>query len=93
MDEWSRFELKGHVFVAYLPSSREEPKVFTLVVSKEGQEVRRETVPLLYEPVFGPDVGDVAALNERVEEVVRELGLEDDDGSRGGAGPEVEEQT
>jgi hypothetical protein len=77
MDEWSRFELGGHLFVAFLPSSDDEDQVFTLVVSKDGRELRREAIPLLHRPIFGPDAGDVAALNARVEAVIRELGLED----------------
>lgn len=76
MQEWSRFELSGHVFIAYLPSNDQEPQHFTISVLKDGTEIRRETVPLLYRPVFGPDVGDVAALNAKVEQIIAELGLE-----------------
>jgi hypothetical protein len=78
MFEWGRFGLAGHLFVAFLPNSDQEPLEFTLVVTKtdDGTEVRREHIPLNYAPIFGPDAGDVAMLNERVEAIIRELGLE-----------------
>lgn len=75
MDEWNRFELGGHVFVAYLPSAASEAPTFTLSVLKSGTEIRRETLPLLYPPIFGPDAEDVARLDDRVEAVIKELGL------------------
>lgn len=76
MEEWSRFELTGHTFIASLPANDQEAQVFTISVLKDGTEIRRETVPLLYRPIYGPDAGDVVTLNVKVEEIIAELGLE-----------------
>lgn len=76
MQEWARFELKGHSFVAYLPSDDAEESVFTLSVVSDGTELRREKIALFHRPIFGPDVEDVAMLNEKVEEIIADLGLE-----------------
>lgn len=76
MQEWSRFELKGHTFVAYLPSDDTEESVFSISVLKDGAELRREKIALFHRPIFGPDVEDVAMLNEKVEEIIADLGLE-----------------
>ena len=76
MQEWAQFELKGHTFIAYLPSDDTEEQVFTISVLKDGTELHRETVALFHRPIFGPDVEDVATLNEKVEEIIADLGLE-----------------
>ena len=73
--EWSRFELGGYTFIASLPDSAAEEQVFTIHVRRGAAEIRSETVPLFHPPLFGPDVDDVAALQERVEEIIRELDL------------------
>jgi hypothetical protein len=70
------FSIKDHNFECYLPSNSDEPQVWTLIVAKAGKEIRRDTVPLSHEPIFGPDVDDVLARDERVEEIIKELGLE-----------------
>ncbi len=75
-EEIGAFVLADHHFACFLPDGPDEPQVWTIVVTKDGREVRRETVPLMYEPRFGPDVGDCAARDERVEEIIKELGLE-----------------
>ncbi|MCI0431768.1 MAG: hypothetical protein L0210_14655 [Rhodospirillales bacterium] len=76
MLEWSRFELKAHTFIAYLPSDGKEESVFTVAVLKDSAEIRREKIELFHRPIFGPDVDDVARLNEKVEEIIADLGLE-----------------
>jgi len=75
MQEWRRFDLAGYVFVAYLPSNETETG-WRLTVTAAGETVRDEVIPMLHPPVFGPDVEDVAALDQRVEVLIRELGLE-----------------
>jgi hypothetical protein len=76
MQEWSRFELKDHTFIAYLPSDATEESVFTVSVLKAGTEIRSEKIRLFHRPIFGPDVEDVAKLNEKVEAIIADLGLE-----------------
>ncbi len=72
----SSFTLAGHVFTAELPASSADPQVWTITVAKGDVIVRTETIPLMYRPVFGPDVGDVASRDARIEEIIKELGLE-----------------
>jgi hypothetical protein len=79
MTEWSRFERGGDTFIASLPDSAAEAQVFAICVMRGDRVIRSETVPLIHQPIFGPDVGDVAALEERVEEIVTELGLKEHD--------------
>jgi hypothetical protein len=76
MEEAGTFDLADHTFTCYLPSSDAEDQVWTIIVTKHGETVRRETIPLMYRPVWGPDVGDCAARDARVEEIIKELGLE-----------------
>ena len=70
------FTIANHVFTCFLPTSDEDEQVWTITVTKDGQEVRRETLPLLYRPIFGPDVADCAFRDERIEQIIKELGLE-----------------
>jgi hypothetical protein len=79
MTEWSRFELGGYTFTASLPDSAAEAQVFAIRVLRGAAEIRSETLPLIHPPIFGPDADDVAALNERVEEIIAELGLKEHD--------------
>ncbi len=70
------FTLADHVFTCFLPRSDNDPRVWTVIVTKDGREVRREEIPLAYRPIFGPDVSDVATRDARVEEIIKELGLQ-----------------
>jgi hypothetical protein len=82
MSEWSRFELDGYTFIASLPDKYVDEQVFTICVMRGDATIRSETIPLIHEPIFGPDVDDVASLNGRVEEIITELGLGKDDEAR-----------
>lgn len=73
---WGTFSLNDHTFTCRLPASFEEPQVWTILVEKTGEMVRHETIPLDYPSIWGPDVSDVARLNERIEAIIKELGLE-----------------
>lgn len=74
-DPYGVFDLAGCHFACYLPMSGSDEQVWTIIVTKDGKEVRRDKVQLLHAPVFGPDVGDVGSLNDRVEEMIKEMGL------------------
>jgi hypothetical protein len=73
-DPWGEFDLAGHHFSAHLPGG--PPDVWTIIVTRDDEEVRRETVSMMHAPRFGPDQEDVARLDRRIEEIIRELGLE-----------------
>jgi hypothetical protein len=76
MTVYASFTLKEHRFEAYIPDSDEEPHRFTLVITLGDKEIRREYIPMHYPCLFGVDVADIADLEERTEEIIRELGLE-----------------
>lgn len=75
-EPWGTFSLNGHDFTCRLPASFDEPQVWTILVEKSGEVVRRETIPLDYPSTWGPDTCDVNQLNERIEEIIKELRLE-----------------
>lgn len=74
---WGVFTLGGYEFTSYIPAGPSDPLVWTIVVEKDGTEVRRETIAMIHEPLFGADIEDVRALDDRTDEIVREMGLED----------------
>ena len=73
---YASFDLKGYRFEAFMPVDEEAPHEFSVVVSKDGLIVRREAVPMMYPCLFGVDVADKAALEERTEAIIKELGIE-----------------
>jgi hypothetical protein len=72
---FGQFSENGYKVEAYMPRTSAQPRQWTIKVYNEGDDeaLRIETVPMLYEPVFGPDVEDKAALEERVDSLMREL--------------------
>lgn len=70
------FTLAGHVFACFLPNSDSDLQVWTITVTKAGQEVHREEIPLTHRPIFGPDVSDIDTRDARIEEIIKELGLD-----------------
>lgn len=76
MMAYGEFELAGHRFVAFGPESDADPREWQIVVSKDGEEVLREKVPMLYAPRFGVDVEDAAARDAAVERIIKKLELE-----------------
>ena len=73
---YASFDLKGYSFESFIPANEEAPHEFTVVVSKDGVTIRRETVPMMYPSLFGIDVADNAALEEHTEAIIKELGIE-----------------
>jgi hypothetical protein len=76
MTRHGEFFLGGYRFQALMPSGDDEPRQWAIVVAHDGKEVRRETLPMLYPPRFGVDMSDLSALNQRIEEIIAEMGLE-----------------
>lgn len=74
---WGEFVLEGYHFHAeYGDNEKGSPNWFLTVSDQEGGARRCIEIPMLYTPTFGPDVDDVATLNEKVKEVIKELSLE-----------------
>lgn len=79
MKEWSRTEVEDCVITASLAESAAEAQVFSIRVARGDVELRREKIPLVYPVAFEPHYEDVATLDERIEEIIMELGLARDD--------------
>lgn len=74
--EWSRFDLKGWQFRAYLPNSDNDPQEWHVTIIDPQKVIHTLTVPMDYAPVWGPDASDVFALNEAIEVFIAEHGIE-----------------
>lgn len=72
-DLFGTFEEKGYCFEALMPASDEERCEFRLQVKANGGLLLDIPVAMLYRPIFGPDVGDVAALEDLTDRVVTAL--------------------
>lgn len=71
---WGDFDLEGYHFNAeYGDNKQGHPNWFLTVSDQKGSATRCFEIPMVYTPTFGPDVGDVATLNEKVEAVIKEL--------------------
>jgi hypothetical protein len=84
MIEYSRFSLKDCTFIAYGPESDGEVREWTLRVNQnvyednkqEAKLIKEVKIPIAHRPIFGYDVEDLERLDEKVEEIVKELKLE-----------------
>lgn len=74
-DLFGKFDIDGGTMYAYGPDI-DEDRYWRVVYEKDDWVVYQEKIDMLYEPVFGYDAGDIAALNKRVEEIIKELDLE-----------------
>lgn len=63
---WAAFTENGFLFEAFLPESEDESQVWTVRISR-GAEAHMHQLRLTWPPQFGPDGGDIAAL-ERLSE-------------------------
>ena len=76
MDEWSEFLLKGWNFTAYMPSTDSETQQWTMAITDPLGHKIAMYVPMFHAPIFGPDVEDVAALNDAVESFITDDGID-----------------
>lgn len=67
------FEEKGYTLEAFMPRSTAERTEFRVVVRRGTVPLFAATVPMLYPPRFGVDVGDLATLEEATDRLLREL--------------------
>lgn len=75
-DLFGKFGIDGGTLYAYGPASDEEFQDWLVVYEKDNEIIHEEYVSMMYAPVFGYDAEDIAALNSRVEEIIKELDLE-----------------
>ena len=71
---WNEFSENGYKFEAFIPTDSSEA-AWLLKVTNEttGDVVVQREIPMLRAPIFGPDVDDVATLNQVVEEELGKL--------------------
>lgn len=70
-----QFDLEDWHFEKFEPGSDSEPREVHIVATN-GTQTRRWTVPLFHPNIFGLDVEDAESVNAKVEEAIKELGLE-----------------
>lgn len=74
---WGEFILNDHLFQSsYYADDELENRHWETKVSKNNEIIKKLNIPMMYNPIFGPDVEDVARLEEETEKIIQELGLE-----------------
>ena len=74
MIEYGSFEESGYKITAFMPSGDHEPREWYVTFENEGLAAKELRIPMLYAPIFGPDVADVAELEEKVDAMLKDLG-------------------
>lgn len=81
LDLYGTFSEGGYLVKAFMPVRPSQTRQWTIrvyeegaaIVEEEAEPLRERTIRMVHEPVFGPDASDVAALEDGVEELMREL--------------------
>jgi hypothetical protein len=73
MLKWSEYRESGVLFEAYLPEHEAEPQEWLLRASRDGWILVEQQLRLDWTPRFGPEVGDIAALESALDELLRKL--------------------
>lgn len=58
---------------AFMPCDETELNQWTIRIFKDTVLIRQETIPMDYVPTFGPDVSDVAVMEERTDQLLKEM--------------------
>jgi hypothetical protein len=67
------FAEKGYRFRAYLPERASEARAFRVTLSHGRKRLHEFRVPMLHEPRFGPDAGDVHTLEAITDAILKLL--------------------
>jgi hypothetical protein len=59
---FGNFEEKGYRFRAFIPEAASEDIAFRVEILHADKPLHEFRVPMVYEPRFGPDAGDVRTL-------------------------------
>lgn len=73
---YAEFELRGHSFQSWQPANDKARRELVIEVRKDGELILTEKVQMYHENRFGVDIEDNAALEDKTEEIIRELGLQ-----------------
>ncbi|MEK6857861.1 MAG: hypothetical protein AABX39_04710 [Nanoarchaeota archaeon] len=71
MIKYGSFEEKGYTIEAYMTSSGQSEWYVKAI--KDNKVVKEIRIPMMYTPVFGPDVSDVSELEQKTDELLKEL--------------------
>lgn len=70
---FSSFTEWGYTFIVFLPSSSRGRPEFMVKVFHNGRAVKEFSVPMTYDPIYGPDAADVALLEKMSGKALKEL--------------------
>lgn len=73
MVKWSDYEQDGVIFEAFLPSDETETQEWLVRASRGGILLTERRIRLTWVPRFGPDISDVAQLEEALDGMLVEL--------------------
>ena len=73
MLKYGHFEEADTVYEAFLPESDRESGGWLIRASRRGHVVAERNVQIEWRPLFGPDVGDVAALEAGLDRLIRDI--------------------
>jgi hypothetical protein len=76
MLKWHELEEGQTLYEAFLPEHDLDPQEWLLRAVRRGHVVAERRVPLVWRPTFGPDGGDIAALEAALESLIADLGAE-----------------
>ena len=73
MLKWGEFTEGETLYEAFHPESDKDGGSWLIRVVLRGHVVAERHVPMLYRPTFGPDIGDVAALEAALDQLIGEV--------------------
>lgn len=75
MLKWAEFVDENTLYEAFLPESDLDGSAWLLRAVRRGHVVAERAVPMVHRPAFGPDSGDVLALEEALDRLIDSIRL------------------
>ena len=72
---YGSFEIAGGRMSAYM-NTASDPAEWIIEFVKDGERAWEDRILLQRDPTFGPDAADELLLGQRIEELIKEYGLE-----------------
>lgn len=73
MLKWGEFTEDGTIYEAFHPESDKDGGSWMIRVVRRGHVISERHIPMIYRPTFGPDTGDVAALERALDQLIGEV--------------------
>lgn len=73
MLKWAEFVDENTLYEAFLPESDLDGSTWLLRAVRRGNIVAERSVPMVHRPTFGPDSGDVLALEDALDRLIDSL--------------------